>query len=222
MVLLGRMLVMAVACVAFGRPAMGLAETVKDIAELAQEVLDAFEFEVQTNFEDETTIRAEAQRGNAKAQHELAVLLAVGKGAERHYAEAAQWFRRAAEQGHAGAQFWLGNLYMRGIGVTRDMDRMVQWWRKAALQGNISAQYALGTAYLDGRMVKQDIEGANAWFHMASGGTGEPKLRKNSKSLSKPSLSRADVEAAELEAQLAEVRARRQELFTKEGPQAGR
>ncbi len=222
MVLLGRMLVVIAACLALVRPATGHAQTLQDSAELAQEVLDVFDFEVQANFEDEKTIRARAERGDAMAQHELGVLLAVGKGHQRHYVEAAQWLQRAAEQGHSGAQFWLGNLYVRGMGVTRDFDQMVQWWRKAALQGNISAQYALGTVYRDGRLVRRDIERANAWFHMAGGTPGMLEVVQKRKKAGKPILSRAEIEAADLEARLAAIRARRLERYTKESAQGGR
>lgn len=246
MVLLGRMLVVVLACMAFGRPATGLAQSVKDTAELAQQVLDEFDFETQTSFEDEQAIRALAEQGDANAQHELGVLLAVGKGAERDYIEAAQWLQRAAKQGHAGAQFWIGNLYRRGAGVTRNIAKMVEWWRKAARQGNISAQYALGAVYRDGRMVKRDVKRAKAWFHMAGGGPAaidpvqKPKQPKkvavvqkameprgvedfeNPMELDEPALSPAEIEAAEREARLAAIRARRRELYTKEDAQAGR
>ncbi len=149
MSLLGRMLAVAVVCMAvvFGRPATGLAQSEKDTAELARQVLEVFDFEAQTSFANERAIRNQAEQGDAKAQHELGVLLAVGKGGQQNYIEAVQWFRRAAERGHGGAQFWLGNLYMRGAGVPRDTAQMIQWWRKAALQGNINAQYSLGTAF---------------------------------------------------------------------------
>lgn len=216
MVLLGRMfMVVASVAMVVGGPARGLAEPATDQAELAQEVLEAFDNDAQADFEHELSVRQQAEQGNAEAQHELGALLIVGKGTRQNYAEAAQWFQRAAEQGHSGAQYWLGRLYMRGVGVPRDMNRMLQWWQKAAVQGNINAQYALGTAYRDGRVVPQDFERARAWFFMASGKTGniDPKAKRAVKARS--ALTDAEAVAAEL-------RARRMERYKIQGPEGGR
>lgn len=223
MVLLRRMLVAGLACMimSLARPTVTFAQTENDTAALAQEVLEAFEYEAQAASERELVVREQAERGDARAQHELGALLAVGKGGEQDYAEAARWFRRAAGQGHAAAQYWLGNLYMRGVGVPQDTKRMLQWWSKAAEQGNISAQYALGMAYSDGRLVQRDFKRAKAWFVMANSmnlkedGGDQPKATQRK-------LTRSEIEAAEMEARRAEMRARRMESFKKEDPQAGR
>ena len=55
--------------------------------------------------------RALAERGNAKAQHNLGVMYAEGQGVPRDYAEAMKWYRLAAEQGVARAQSNLGAMY---------------------------------------------------------------------------------------------------------------
>ncbi len=217
MVLLGRMLVMTVACLAMAlaRPVTSLAEPEKDTAELARQVLETFGDDAQLDLDHEITVRGQAERGSADAQHELGALLATGRGTRQSYAEAAQWFQRAAEQGHGGAQYWLGNLYLRGMGVPRDKNRMVQWWRKAAIQGNISAQYALGAAYRDGRMVKQDITRAKAWFFMASGKTGRIVAGQKPMAAAKTAPNSPAAVAAEM-------RARRMESYKIEGPEGGR
>ena len=62
-----------------------------------------------------------AERGNAKAMHNLAVLDADGGGKGADYKSASQWFRKAADRGVADSQFNLGILYARGIGVEQTL-----------------------------------------------------------------------------------------------------
>ena len=47
----------------------------------------------------------------------------AGKGVERDFAKAAEWYRKAARQGHAKAQTNLGNLYRSGRGGTHQRNR---------------------------------------------------------------------------------------------------
>ena len=67
--------------------------------------------------------------------------------AEKDYAQASQWYRKAADQGDADAQTNLGFLYANGHGVAQDYAQALQWYRKAADQGYASAQYNLGVMY---------------------------------------------------------------------------
>jgi localization factor PodJL len=83
-------------------------------------------------------IRA-AERGNAKAMHNLAVLDADGGGKGPNYKSAADWFRKAAERGVADSQFNLGILYARGIGVEQNLAESYKWFSLAAAQGDQDA-----------------------------------------------------------------------------------
>jgi localization factor PodJL len=81
-----------------------------------------------------------ADRGNAKAMHNLAVLFADGGSAgSSDYKTAAQWFRKAAERGVADSQFNLGILYARGIGVEQNLAESYKWFSLAAAQGDLDA-----------------------------------------------------------------------------------
>src|SRR4029078_750418 len=77
-----------------------------------------------------------AERGNAKAMHNLAVLDADGGGKGANYKSAAHWFRKAAERGIADSQFNLGILYARGIGVEQNLAESYKWFSLAAAQGD--------------------------------------------------------------------------------------
>ena len=80
-----------------------------------------------------------AERGNAKAMHNLAVLDADGGGKGANYKSASQWFRKAADRGVADSQFNLGILYARGIGVEQNLAEAFKWFSLAAAQGDADA-----------------------------------------------------------------------------------
>ena len=85
-----------------------------------------------------------AEQGDARAQFNLGVMYANGRGVIQDDKEAVKWFRLAAEQGVAEAQYNLGIMYDNGEGVIQDDKEAVKWWRLAAEQGNAKAQYNLG------------------------------------------------------------------------------
>ena len=102
-----------------------------------------------------------AKKGDATAQHNLAVLYqdglgttpeaqfmaglmySDGIGTAQDYKKAAQWYEKAAKKGHAEAQNNLAARYATGTGVTRDMAKAKYWYGKAAAQGNKQAAYTL-------------------------------------------------------------------------------
>ena len=48
------------------------------------------------------------------------MMYCYGRGVDKDYAQAAQWWRKAAEQGNATVQRGLGALYALGQGLERD------------------------------------------------------------------------------------------------------
>ena len=58
--------------------------------------------------------RLAADRGNALAQFNLAMIYELGQGIEPDCAEATKWFLKAAEQGDAGGQLHMGKRCHRG------------------------------------------------------------------------------------------------------------
>src|SRR5690606_20796351 len=63
-----------------------------------------------------------------------------GRGVERNFAKAFEYFEKAARQGDPKAQNNLGALYAHGQGVERNNAWAVFWFVKAARQGNQTAQ----------------------------------------------------------------------------------
>jgi hypothetical protein len=80
-----------------------------------------------------------AEKGHARAQHNLALMYENGQGVTRDLAEAAKWYRMAAEQGNAGSQNNLATLYESGVGVPQDDTIALDLYRLAAKGGDENA-----------------------------------------------------------------------------------
>lgn len=93
--------------------------------------------------EIESLLRA-AEQGDVKAQCNLGLRYAIGKGIPEDDREAVRWFRAAAEQGNPLAQTLLGFMYARGEGVPKDNRAALKWVRAAAEQGDVLVQFLLG------------------------------------------------------------------------------
>nr|NIU79252.1 hypothetical protein [Gammaproteobacteria bacterium] len=81
-------------------------------------------------------LRADAERGEARAQRHLANRYLRGDGVPRDPEQGTQWMRRAAEQGLAPAQRAYGELLEQGIGVARDPAAARKWYEWAAARGD--------------------------------------------------------------------------------------
>jgi TPR repeat protein len=124
------------------------------------------------------SIKADAQKGNARAQYDFGNCYYNGAGVPQDYAEAVKWFRKAADQGIDRAQNGLGVCYQKGQGVTQDYTEAVKWYRKAADQGNDVAQLNLGDMYFNGQGISQNFAEAAKWYHKAAD-QGNPQAQYN-------------------------------------------
>jgi len=115
-------------------------------------------------------IRPLAERGDLRAQFNLATIYYNGQGANQDLPEAAKWFRMAAEQGDAQAQRYLGFMYANGNGVARDDREALKWYGRAAEQGDADAQVNLGVMYSASRGTAQNYVQAHKWFSIAAAG----------------------------------------------------
>lgn len=119
--------------------------------------------------------KQDAEKGDTKAQYNLGVAYALGKGVKKNPVESEKWFLKSVEQGDgkdADAQCVLGLCYLKGMGVKEDDAEAVKLFRKAADHGYAEAQYRLGTCYLEGKGVVRDVEIAYEWFLLAKAGGG--------------------------------------------------
>jgi TPR repeat protein len=109
-----------------------------------------------------------AEKGDARAQHNLAVMYDYGRGTPQDYTKALKWYRRAAGQGSPEAQHNLGLMYYYGQGVPQNYTEAARWYRRAANQGMSDSQVNLGIMYYNGQGVSQDYVLAHMWLNIAA------------------------------------------------------
>ncbi|HXV25531.1 MAG TPA: SPOR domain-containing protein [Alphaproteobacteria bacterium] len=110
----------------------------------------------------------EAEKGDARAQHNVAVIYDSGRGVTADPAEALRWYERAAAQGLPEAQNNLGMLYSRGRGTEADLSHAIELWTTAARSGYALAEFNLGLAYANAQGVPKDLTRARRLFEAAA------------------------------------------------------
>jgi len=121
-----------------------------------------------------------AEAGEARAQHELGMLILDGIGVPENPALAAQWISAAATQGLVVSQHQMGMMLYRGVGVAVNHEWAVYWFQQAASQESLSApitavseaQYALGLMYLTGEGGLEASKAKAAWWFERSSERG--------------------------------------------------
>jgi uncharacterized protein len=81
-----------------------------------------------------------ADQGDARAQLNLGLMYANGRGVSQDYAAAITWYQKAADQGDAEAQLNLGLMYASGRGVPKDPVSAHMWFSLAAAGGDKAAE----------------------------------------------------------------------------------
>jgi TPR repeat protein len=109
-----------------------------------------------------------AEKGDEKAQVQVAYLYYTGKGVRQDYKEAAAWFKKAAAKGNMTAQVNLGKMSSTGLGMKQDDAEAAKWFRKAADGKHADGQFSLGLAYLLGKGVPKDGKAAYMWVSLAA------------------------------------------------------
>ena len=69
-----------------------------------------------------------ADKGNADAAYNLAVIHQYGDGVALDYSKAMQWYRVAADQGDKISQFQIGLMYQTGQGVIANEEEAHRWF----------------------------------------------------------------------------------------------
>ena len=114
-------------------------------------------------------LREMADRKDAKAQGQLAMLYFEGKGVPEDYSKAAEWMQKSAEGGHAGSQSMMAWFYYKGTGVPRDYNKAFEWAQTSMEKGDANAAALLARLYRMGRGVSKDYSKALELFNKADG-----------------------------------------------------
>ncbi|MGZ8447263.1 MAG: tetratricopeptide repeat protein [Candidatus Deferrimicrobiaceae bacterium] len=109
-----------------------------------------------------------AEKGDAKAQHNLGVMYDYGRGVPQDSTKALKWYRMAAEHGIPEAQHNLGLMYQKAQGVPQNYAEAAKWYRRAAEQGMADSQVNLGMMYYHGQGVPRDYVLAHMWLDLAA------------------------------------------------------
>jgi len=116
----------------------------KDSAEakaLSKEMNDRMWKNLSSTAAPVDTLASQAEKGDAKAQHNLAFQFEQ----QKQYDEAIKWYTRAAEQGYGVSEMNLAQMYERGTGVKQDFTEAKRWYRKSMERGSGESLYRLAS-----------------------------------------------------------------------------
>jgi TPR repeat protein len=84
-----------------------------------------------------------AHNGNAKAQFDLAIMYATGRGVRKSEKLAFGWFHKSARNNYAVAKHYMGISFLQGRGVRKQPELARYWFRLANKQGYKPSRYYL-------------------------------------------------------------------------------
>jgi TPR repeat protein len=108
--------------------------------------------------------RKAAEKGHAKAQHQLGQIYAWRFSKLHDFDAALFWLNKAIEQGDSDAAISLG----RALKDRDDVTGAIRCWEQAIAMGNTEGFYCLGHTYLDGEGVERNKDKAIALFRQAA------------------------------------------------------
>ncbi len=112
----------------------------------------------QKKFEGEDMLPA--NRHVAKFTLDKGIACYTGKGIEKDYKKALEYFHEADQYGHPKAGRYIGLCYENGYGVSQDYKKAVEWYQKAVQKGDITSTCYLGHMYEAGLGVTRDYKKA--------------------------------------------------------------
>ena len=109
-----------------------------------------------------------AERGHPPAQYQLAENHYNGKGTDKNFEQAFEWFEKAALQDFTPAQYNLAVLYDKARGTKENPEQAFHWYEKAAEQEHAQARYNLAIMYKKGRGTQQNFRLAFEGFNWSA------------------------------------------------------
>jgi len=109
-----------------------------------------------------------ANHGDVRAQYALGRLYEKGKGVDRDFNKAYDWYQKAAQKNHPDSQYRVAVGLAMGVGIAKNEPEALSWLRKAANNNQKRAQKVLAQAYEEGRLgLKADPVQAKYWYDRA-------------------------------------------------------
>jgi len=99
-----------------------------------------------------------AKAGNPKAQFDLAIMYATGRGVRKNEREAFHWFHKSARAGNVEAKYYMGISFEQGRGVRANSYLARYWFKQAVEAGYPKAIYHLSKIekYLNYRIIRRN------------------------------------------------------------------
>jgi TPR repeat protein len=127
-----------------------------------------YEMDFETRKDAFALLQAGAKQGDTLSMVDLALMYQDGRGVERDYVKAREWWEKAAAKDWTTAMTGLGQLYQSGLGVEKDYVKARELYEKAAARGDARAMTRLGQLYAKGDGVPKDYAKAREWLEKAS------------------------------------------------------
>lgn len=115
-----------------------------------------------------SSLKSNAEAGDAVAQYKLAQVYLRSNPAAPDYSSAIKWLRASASQGNDNAEFMLGYLFEHGQGLPKDYAKAAENYEAAARQGHSSAANNLASLYQNGQGVPKNLGKAFEWYLAAA------------------------------------------------------
>ena len=116
-----------------------------------------------------------AELGYTPAYFVVAAAYLNGKGVERDFDKAFEWFQKAVDSGDAYAKLKLAECYKRGAGCDRYYVAALALYQQIAGDKSLKrcsfvdvAEYEIGNMYLRGLGVEADLRKAYDYFKLAA------------------------------------------------------
>lgn len=140
--------------------------------------------------------RKAALDGDARAIHNVGLMLITGEGAPRDSVEGARWLRQSFALGVAESGIALGDMARLGLGHPADPARALAYYRDAADRGESRAMHALGNMHALGLGVAVAPAEALFWYILSSDlGHPQAAAARDALTAALPPARRAAVEA---------------------------
>jgi TPR repeat protein len=109
-----------------------------------------------------------AEKGHAKAQYKLGIMLYGGEGGEKNDDQAKNMFSLAAAQDNDDAMYMYGLMLYNGEGGEKNDDQAKKLFKSAADKGNKEAMFMLGFMLYVGEGGVKNIDQAKQMFELAN------------------------------------------------------
>ncbi len=114
-----------------------------------------------------------AQKGDARAQYEVALMYLQGIGTPVDPTRGGQWMMAAANNGNATAMVEIGGRFETGMNAEKNPILAFTWFRRAAATGDPIGMYKLAMLYESGEGIPADLPRAYAWYRLSKNAAGK-------------------------------------------------